>query len=429
MEGLFHISTKSLISGFRDIDRRKALSGAKITMQYIIVGNGVAGDSAAGKLRELDPDSTIDIFTRESIPFYYRPRLIDYLAREIPIEKFTLHREAWYQERSITLHLSTEVISINPEKHTVTTAAGSTFQFDRLLMATGADNFVPPIKGVEENRGRIYTVRNKSDADRILKTAETSKTVTVLGGGLLGLETANSLRKLGLAVKVVEFFPRLLPRQLDIEGASVLEKNLKNMGFEFYLGESSESIEGADKSLRLSLKSGTALEADFIIVSAGVRPDLSLAGKAGIEVNKGIAVNDSMQTSVEAIYAAGDVVEHRGRLYGIWPPAREQGETAGIAMSGGQAAYTGTLPSHKLKVAGIDMLSTGEIDADNRFESVMSKDEGRFIYKKAVISEGRVVGAILLGDTDGDLAISKAIKENRSFDEVRQYFEPAVSRS
>ena len=201
------------------------------------------------------------------------------------------------------------------------------------------------------------------------------------------------------------------------------------MGFEFYLGETSESIEGTEKSLRLSLKSGTLLEGDFIIVSAGVRPDLSLAKKAGIEVNKGIVVNDSMQTSVEGIYAAGDAVEHRGRLYGIWPPAKEQGETAGIVMSGGQAAYTGTLPAHKLKVVGIDLLSTGEIDAENKFESVLSKDEDRFIYKKAVISDGKVVGAILLGDTGGDLAISKAIKENMSFDEVRQYFEPAVSRS
>lgn len=398
-------------------------------MRYVILGNGVAGDSAAGKLRELDHEGSIDMFTRESIPFYYRPRLIDYLAKEIPIEKFTLHREAWYKERSITLHLSTEVSSVEPEKHTATTADGRSFPYDSLLIATGADNFVPPIRGVEENRGRIHTVKDKSDADNILKKAETSKTAIVVGGGLLGLETANSLRKLGLNVKVVEFFPRLLPRQLDPEGASVLEKNLRNMGFEFYLGETSESIEGTEKSLRLSLKSGTLLEGDFIIVSAGVRPDLSLAKKAGIEVNKGIVVNDSMQTSVEGIYAAGDAVEHRGRLYGIWPPAKEQGETAGIVMSGGQAAYTGTLPAHKLKVVGIDLLSTGEIDAENKFESVLSKDEDRFIYKKAVISDGKVVGAILLGDTGGDLAISKAIKENMSFDEVRQYFEPAVSRS
>ncbi len=397
--------------------------------KYMILGNGVAGDTAATKVRELDNDSSIDIFTRESVPFYYRPRLIDYLAKEIPIEKFTLHKEAWYLEHNITLHLSTQVVSIEPEKHSVTTLDGKSFAYDRLLIATGADNFIPPIRGVEDNHDRIYTVRDKSDADNILKKAETSKTAIVVGGGLLGLETANSLRKLGLAVKVVEFFPRLLPRQLDPEGASILEKNLKTMGFEFYLGETSESIEGTERSLTLSLKSGKRLEGDFIIVSAGVRPDLSLAKKAGIEVNKGIVVNDEMQTSVVDIYAAGDAVEHRGRLYGIWPPAREQGEISGIVLSGGKASYAGTVPSHKLKVVGIDLLSMGEIDAENKFESVVSKDEERFIFKKAVISDGKVIGAILLGDTGGDSAISKAIKENSSFDGVRHLFLSAVSRS
>jgi nitrite reductase (NADH) large subunit len=398
-------------------------------MRYVIIGNGVAGDSAAGRIRELDREGSVDIFTKESVPFYYRPRLIDYLAGEVPIEKFTLHRESWYLDRSISLHLSTEVVSIDPDRHTVTTGGGQSFEYDRLLIATGADNFIPPIRGVDENRDRIFTVRDKKDVDTILKKLEPLKEVIVIGGGLLGLETANSLRKLGKLIKVVEFFPRLLPRQLDIDGAALLQKNLGLMGFEFHLGEVSESIEGSDRCLTLTLKSGKKLEGDLIIVSAGVRPDLSLARKAGIEVNKGIVVNDSMQTAVEGIYGAGDVAEHRGVLYGIWPPAKEQGEIAGTVMAGGQAVYSGTLPSHKLKVVGIDLLSMGEIDAEGKLESAISKDDGKFIYRKAVISDGKVKGAILLGDTSGDNAISKAIRDGLSFDDVRQFFAPAVSRS
>ncbi|MDQ7821217.1 MAG: FAD-dependent oxidoreductase [Candidatus Eremiobacteraeota bacterium] len=389
--------------------------------RYVIIGNGVAGDSAAVKIRELDSAGPIDMFTREEHSFYYRPRLIDYLAGEVTLQRITLHRKEWYDEQHIGLHLSTEIASVDTVKKEVATSSGEVFPYDRLLFATGAECFVPPISGVPEQKERVFTLKHSGDADRILEKAKASKEALLIGGGLLGLETGNSLRKLGLSVHVVEFFPRLLPRQLDVKGAGILQSILASLGFVFYLGETSERLDGDGARLRLHLKSGKTVEGDFVIVSAGVRPDLTLARKAGLAVGKGITADDLMKTSVADIFAAGDAIEHRSRLYGIWPPAREQGEVAGSVMAGHQKAYEGTLPSHKLKVVGIDLVSMGEIDAEEKHESLVLFHEGKS-YKKAVVSEGTVIGAIMLGDTAGETQVAKAIREKAPVDSVREFF-------
>ncbi len=387
--------------------------------KYVIIGNGAAGASAAAKIRKLDKEGTVDVFTKENVPYYYRPKLIDYLAKEVPFEKCILSGEKWFADNRINLHMNTEITSISPEKNEIVTKNGTVFTYDRLLLAVGANCFVPPIPGSDSEK--VFTVKDKQDTDRIMELASSSKSAIIIGGGLLGLETGNSLRKLGLKVKVVEFFPRLLPRQLDIEGAAMLEKQLVSMGFEFYLGKTSEKIESSGDLMKLTLKSGEVLEGDFIIISAGVRPDLKLA--ACIKVNKGIVVDNYMKTSVENIYGAGDAIEHEGRLYGIWPPAKEQGEIAGENMvKPGSKEYKGTLFSHKLKVVGIDLVSIGNIDGDNKLESEVQRDEKTFIYKKAVISDGKIAGSIMLGNIDGEKQVAKAISDGRAFEEVKEFF-------
>lgn len=243
--------------------------------KYVIVGNGAAGASAAAKIKKLDKEGTVDVFTTEDVPYYYRPKLIDYLAKEVPFEKCILSGEKWFTDNRINLHMNTEIVSITPEKNEIVTKDGKVFTYDRLLLAVGTNCFVPPIPGSDS--GKVFTVKDKHDTDRIMELAASSKSAILIGGGLLGLETGNSLRKLGLKVKVVEFFPRLLPRQLDMEGAAILEKQLTSMGFEFYLGKVSEKIEDIEKSMKLTLKSGEVLDGDFIIISAGIRPDLKLA--------------------------------------------------------------------------------------------------------------------------------------------------------
>jgi nitrite reductase (NADH) large subunit len=390
-------------------------------MKYVIIGNGAAGASAAAKIRKLDKEGTVDVFTTEDVPYYYRPKLIDYLAKEVPFEKCILSGEKWFTDNRVNLHINTEIVSITPEKNEVATKDGKVFTYDRLLLSVGANCFVPPIPGSDSEK--VFTVKDKNDTDRIMELAASSKSVILIGGGLLGLETGNSLRKLGLKVKVVEFFPRLLPRQLDVEGAAMLEKQLISMGFEFYLGKVSEKIEDIENSMKLTLKSGEVLDGDFIIISAGIRPDLKLASGAGIKVNKGIIVDNYMKTSVDNIYAAGDAIEHDGKLYGIWPPAKEQGDIAGENMvKPGSKEYKGTLFSHKLKVVGIDLVSMGDIDVDGKLQSKVHKDEKSFVYKKAVISDSKLAGSIMLGNIDGEKQVAKAVSDGRPFEEIKEFF-------
>jgi len=238
------------------------------------------------------------------------------------------------------------------------------------------------------------------DVLTITKRAALSKTVTLIGGGLLGLEAGNGLGKLGLSVTVVEFFDRLLPRQLDGEGSVILQKQMEDIGLKFFLGAQSKSIKNSGNTKILELKDGRVIESNFILVSAGIKPNIILAQETGISVNKGILANDRMETNITHIYAAGDVAEHKGRIYGIWPAAQRQGVIAGSNMAGGNEMYMGTVPSTSLKVAGIHLTSMGDIlTEDKTVEQVKVKNSSKNTYKKLFIKDGKLVGAIFLGDT------------------------------
>jgi nitrite reductase (NADH) large subunit len=256
-------------------------------------------------------------------------------------------------------------------------------------------------------------LKTLADADRIKQAAAQAKTAVLIGGGLLGLEAGNGLRKLGLKIVVVEFFPRLLPRQMDVPGAAILQRQMEEMGFSFHLGAVTEEIVAGPEGLQARLKSGEKVAGDLVLISAGVRADLSLAQAMGLEVDKGVKVDDAMRTSRPDIYAAGDLIEHRGRVYGIWPAALEQGKVAGTAMAGGEAKYEGTLPSNVLKVVGIDLVAAGDIDADDKLEAIRQEDKDKKTYRKLVIQDNRLVGAILLGDIRGSAEIQAAIKAKK----------------
>jgi nitrite reductase (NADH) large subunit len=376
---------------------------------YLIIGNGVAGNAAAENIRKHDPEGKIVVFSQESRPFYYVPALPEYLAGEKAADQITLHPQSWYDQRRIELYLDTRVMKVDAAQKFVETGRGQRFPFDRLLLATGGASFVPPIPGADS--AGVFTLRTLADADRIKQAAAAAQTVVLIGGGLLGLEAGNGLRKLGLKVIVVEFFPRLLPRQMDAAGAAILARQLEDMGFTFYLGAKTQAIVPGPGGLTVNLESGEKLNGGLVLISAGVRPDLSLARALGLDIDKGVKVDDSMKTSRDGIYAAGDLIEHRGRFYGIWPAAMEQGAVAGAAMAGAAAQYEGTLPSNVLKVAGIDLMAAGDIDADGKLEALVHQNEARKTYRKLVVQDNLLVGAILLGDIRGSAEIQAAIKK------------------
>jgi nitrite reductase (NADH) large subunit len=268
-------------------------------------------------------------------------------------------------------------------------------------------------------REGVFTLRSIDDARRIKEHARKATEVLLIGGGLLGLEAGNGLRRTGLKVTVVEFFPRLLPRQMDRAGAAMLQGRMEEMGFTFYLGAKSREIAGRSRVEGLSLEDGTYISCDMILISAGVRPNLTLAERLGLEIDKGVAVNDRMETGIASVYAAGDLVQHRGRFYGIWPAAEKQGEIAGINMAGGGELYEGTVMSNRLKVVGIDLVSSGEIDVEGQFESLVERNEGNGVYRKVILDDGVIIGCILLGDVRGNPEILEAMEKKRDVTPVK----------
>lgn len=365
--------------------------------KYLIIGNGVAGTTAAENIRKTDPEGQISMLTDEGLPFYYRIRLNEFISGDIDEKGLVAKNEKWYADHRIDLKLNTLISGGDPKKKMVVAKDGRDYPYDALLIATGSHSFIPPIKGAEKEG--IFSLRSIRDARDIVRSAGDLEDVVLIGGGLLGLEAGNALRKLGKRISVVEFFPRLLPRQLDVDGAGRLQAIMENMGFFFRLGAKTEEITGEDRVSGVRLEGGETLETKMVIISAGVRPNLELAESLGLEKDKGIKVDERLQTTFPDIYAAGDVAEFRGIPYGIWTAAMEQGRIAGINMAGGDASYEGTTMANTLKVVGIDLASAGDIDSDNKFESQVVQDEK--VYKKIVIDDNRIIGCIMLGDTKG----------------------------
>ncbi len=373
--------------------------------KYLIVGNGVAGTTAAENIRKNDPSGEITIVTEEKLPFYYRIRLPDFLCGEVGESDLIAKKKEWYGQNNITLHLATRITGGSTEEKFLITSGGEKISFDRLIIANGSTPNIPPIPG-SDKKG-IFTLRNIQDAKDIISYTGNCKKAVLIGGGLLGLEAGNGLNKLGLEITVVEFFPRLLPRQLDNEGALRLQSILEKRGFSFRLGVKSSTIEGDSAVHGITLENGELIAADMVLLSAGVNPKLDLAMQLGLDCNRGVKVDKQMRTSHPDIFAAGDIVEFEGRTYGIWFAALEQGKIAGTNISGGKVIYEGTVPSNILKVTGIDLASAGEIDVENHYESKIVTSET--IYKKVVIDNSRVIGCIMLGDRRNFNRINNAV--------------------
>ncbi|NWG02436.1 MAG: NAD(P)/FAD-dependent oxidoreductase [Syntrophaceae bacterium] len=385
--------------------------------RYLIIGNGVAGARAAVKIREADSKGEIHIFSQEAYPFYYRVRFPEYVAGEVDIENLIIHHQDFYQNRNISIHLEEPIIEVNPLKREVTSEKGKTYPYDLLLLATGGNAFIPPIKGTEKKG--VFTLRTMDDAIRMREFSGGIKQAILIGGGLVGLETGGALLRRGIKVAVIEYNPRILPRQMDPEGAKILQGKMESMGFSFFLNGQSEEILGQEKVEGLRLKDGRTVEGQMVIVSAGVRPNIKLAQAMGLETKNGILVNDRLETKIEGIFAAGDVAEHRGRVYGIWPAAQRQGEAAGVNMSGGHLLYEGTVVSNTLKVVGIDLTSAGDIDAEGKLECVVKTDLEKCVYCKVAFKENKVVGCILLGEVKGKTDLLNAVEEKIDLKQIK----------
>lgn len=381
--------------------------------RYVIVGNGVAGITAAQSVARADPSAEVRVLGVEPYPYYQRPRLWELVAGQIEQDALYFRPLSWYAERGIQVQVGSRVTAIDLQAHHLVLADGSRVEYDRLLLATGARAFVPPFDGADKKG--VFTLRSLDDALSIEEYAQGISTAAVIGGGLLGLETARALLSLGLEVSVIEFAPHLLPRQLDAEGAQVLQTLLETQGLRILTGAATESILGNGRATGVQLKSGRVVDGQVVLISTGIRSRVELAREAGLEVNRGLVVDGHLRTSATGVYAAGDVAEFEGRVYGIIPAAIEQAQVAAANMvAPGSAAYSGTVPATTLKIVGIDLTCLGEATATgDEFDILRQSDPAAGVYRRLALHDGQIVGAILLGDTRDVRALKKLIATGR----------------
>lgn len=377
-------------------------------MRIGVIGNGLAGVMAAKALREGGFPGEIVIFAQEKHHYYPRPNLIEFLAGNLPEARLAAFPPEWYNSQAIQVRLATPVRRLLAEPLGLELDAGRKELFDILLLADGAVSFMPPLIGAD--KPGVFALRTWDDALAILDYLPDHRRAAVLGGGLLGLETARGLRARGAEVLVIEFFDRLLPRQLDGQGASLLRAQIEKMGIKVRLGTVAEEILGSGRVEGLRFKDGGVAAADLVVVAAGVKPSLSLAKEAGLTTERGVVVDDFLRTSHPGVFAAGDNVQHQGRVYGILPAAFEQSRAAAHNILGQSRAYRGTVPSNTLKVMGLYVTSAGlAIPEGEGFEELRKEDPGRGLYKKIVLQNGRLVGAIWMGTKEGVSQVTRAM--------------------
>jgi len=385
-------------------------------VRAVIIGNGVAGVWTASILAG-SPDVKVEVITEEDYLYYNRPHLLEYIAGRIEFEKIFVYPDEWYAKRGIGMRLGERALALDPARKEVTLKGGKV-AYDKLLLSTGGEPFLPPIKGVEKKG--VFTLRSANDAISIREYARGVRRAVVIGGGLLGLEVAGALCDIGLDVTVVEFLNRLLPKQIDEQASQLLTSMIEKMGIRVMVGGEVDAMHGEGRLERIALKDGTGLEADLSVISVGIRPRVELAASSSLRVGRGIVVDDLMQTSDPDIYACGDVAEIEGKIGGIIPVALEQSKVAALNILGGSFSYKGTSHPLTLRVRGVKLASIGDVNATGGdCEERMVVDVNRGIYKKVVLKNGILIGAILLGDTSKLRTVQELISQRRDLSKIK----------
>lgn len=361
---------------------------------YLIIGNGIAGLSATEEIRKKDENASILIVSEEKPSTYWRTRLSELICKDFEEEEIFVKKEPWYNEKHIEERLSTKVEKIDPEKRIAYLEDGEEIEFGKALIATGARAFVPPITNID-SKG-VFAIRTVDDLRSFKEYVADKKEVVVIGGGILGLEAAFSAQKLGLNITVIESFDYLLARQLDRELSEKLEENLNNMGITTYTGKNTEEILTKDGAVcGVKLADGTEIPADAIMVQAGIRSNIKMAQESGLETDRGVMVNDHLETGHEGIFAAGDCAQIGQFTVGLWTSSQEMGKIAGHNMTGDSESYKQPKPFSTLMLGDIKLFSAGMNSGEGVTEEKKEIDGKIYkLFKK----EDSYVGGILWGD-------------------------------
>jgi nitrite reductase (NADH) large subunit len=369
----------------------------------VVVGTGMAGAKVVEEVLARDHDRfQVRMFGAEPHGTYNRILLSSVLGGFQDPNRLWLNPLDWYEKRGVCVHAGVKAEAIDRSRQVVRGASGKVEEpYDVLVLATGSRPFVPPLEGTQQ-RG-VFAFRTLDDCAAIGSYAEECDQAVVLGGGLLGLEAARGLLSHGLEVTVVEMAPHLMAQQLDATGAALLQRQLEALGVRVLTGARTARLLGDGAVTGLQLADGSTLDADMVVISCGIRPNVEVAREAGLAVDRAIVVDDQLRTSDPGVYAVGECAQHRGRLYGLVDPVYEQARVLADVLTGAKpdAAYGGSRLGTTLKVMGVELTSMGDVAGEGADSEVVSHlDPGRGVYKKLVVRDGRLAGAILLGSSD-----------------------------
>lgn len=366
----------------------------------VVVGNGMAGMRTVEELLKHDAGRRyrITVFGAEPHVNYNRIMLSSVLAGDRSLEEIVINSHDWYDDNGIRLIAGDAVTAIDREAKTVTSANGVKLSYDRLLLATGSKPLAPPIPGL--GLPGVCAFRDIADVDKMLAAARVHKHAVVIGGGLLGLEAAWGLKRRGMSVALVHLMPTLMERQLDAAAGQLLQRDLDRRGIAFFTNGQTEEILGTEHAEGVQLADGRNIPADLVVLAIGIRPNIDLAKAAGLQVSRGITVYDDMRTSDPNIFAVGECVEHRGQVFGLVAPIWDQAKVCAAQLADdASAAFQSQALSTSLKITGVDVFSAGALmAADDGDDEITLRDESRGLYKKIVLRDGQLVGAVLYGD-------------------------------
>jgi len=387
--------------------------------KLVLIGNGMAGIACLENILRLAPDRfDVTVFGAETYPNYNRILLSPVLAGDMDWDDIILNPESWYAERNIKLHMGVKVATIDRERRLIVSADGTGHPYDKAIIATGSDALIIPLPG--HDKEGVVVFRTINDCKAMIDASKKFKRAAVIGGGLLGLEAARGLKNLGMDVTVIHLAEWPMERQLDAGGGGYLARALRMQGIHMLLARQTEAIEGDERVTSLRFKDGERLETDFVVMAAGIKPNKDVATAANLTCNRGIVVSDFMQTSDPDIYAVGECAEHRGICYGLVAPLYEQGRTLAAHITSSEVkAYKGSVLSTKLKVSGIDVFSAGRCQEDEACEVMRVEDSFSGVYKKAIINNGTLVGAVLVGDISQAATLEQLILSGKTLNGER----------
>ncbi|MCE1271918.1 MAG: nitrite reductase small subunit NirD [Acinetobacter sp.] len=381
-------------------------------LKLVLIGNGLAGMRCLEDLLDMAPDRyEVTVIGEEPWGNYNRIMLSPVLSGEKTIEDIMLHPHAWYSDKGIKFIADDPAIKIDRTRKVVHTQKGESVDYDRLIIATGSKPFIPPVQGVDLKG--VISFRDIYDVNTMIKYCETKNNAVVIGGGLLGLEAAYGLKQRGMNVTVLHLMDRIMERQLDGRASRMLRHSIEEKGIKIITEANTEALIGKNGHVsQIRLKDGTLLDADLVVFAVGIRPNITLAQSAGLRCNRGILVNDTMQTFDPSIYAVGECIEHRNQTFGLVEPLWGQAFICAthLAEHGSLTFKSPTVPT-QLKVSGVDVFSAGNFEPKEDYEDIILNDEKRHIYKRIIIQKDKVIGAVLFGDTEDGMWYAELIAD------------------